>query len=319
MKVILASSWHRLRQKQHMCEIRSSQSSLPCLFSMPLFLLTHQYFTPCDLISWNFCQCCQHASDSAYKTQEFPQWLSGKDSSCKFRRCRSKRSIPGSGRSPGIGNGNPLQYSCLENSTDRGALRVILHGVAESRTWLNNSAHAHTRTHMHAHMHTHTCTHTCTCIHAHTHTCTCTCTHACPRTHTHTCTYACTHARPHTHMHTYTCTHTRTHTHTHTQDTTSQATAACRYCFHSYVCDTAPTPVTSSVSSSPGLCLTPAHFLCIQHASLSCATASSLTVMVVTNRTANSWLQSTKKNSSNFSVSGSTHSPNLNFKTAETV
>ena len=216
MKVILASSWHRLRQKQHMCEIRSSQSSLPCLFSMPLFLLTHQSFTPCDLISWNFCQCCQHASDSAYKTQEFPQWLSGKDTSCKFRRCRSKRSIPGSGRSPGIGNGNPLQYSCLENSTDRGALRVILHGVAESRTWLNNSAHAHTRTHMHAHMHTHTCTHTCTCTHAHTHTCTCTCTHACPRTHTHTCTYACTHARPHTHMHTYTCTHTRTHTHTHT-------------------------------------------------------------------------------------------------------
>ena len=42
------------------------------------------------------------------------------------------RSIPGSGRPPGIGNGNPLQYSCLENSADRGARRVILHGVAES-------------------------------------------------------------------------------------------------------------------------------------------------------------------------------------------
>ena len=38
--------------------------------------------------------------------------------------------IPGSGRSPGEGNGNPLQYSCLENSMDSGAWRAIVHGVA---------------------------------------------------------------------------------------------------------------------------------------------------------------------------------------------
>ena len=42
--------------------------------------------------------------------------------------------IPGSGRSPGVGNGNPLQYSCLENSMDRGARWATVHGVAESRT-----------------------------------------------------------------------------------------------------------------------------------------------------------------------------------------
>ena len=40
--------------------------------------------------------------------------------------------IPGSGRSPGEGNGNPLQDSCLENSMDRGAWQATVHGVAES-------------------------------------------------------------------------------------------------------------------------------------------------------------------------------------------
>ena len=39
--------------------------------------------------------------------------------------------IPGSGRSPGGGNGNPLQYSCLENPMDRGAWRATVHGVAK--------------------------------------------------------------------------------------------------------------------------------------------------------------------------------------------
>ena len=43
-------------------------------------------------------------------------------------------SIPESGRSPGEGNGNPLQDSCLENSMDKGALRATVHGVAKSQT-----------------------------------------------------------------------------------------------------------------------------------------------------------------------------------------
>ena len=43
-------------------------------------------------------------------------------------------SIPGSGRSPGGGNGNPLQYSCLENPMDRGAWRAAVHGVTKSDT-----------------------------------------------------------------------------------------------------------------------------------------------------------------------------------------
>ena len=47
-------------------------------------------------------------------------------------------SIPGLGRSPGEGNGNPLQYSCLENPMDRGAWRTTVHRVAKSRTQLND-------------------------------------------------------------------------------------------------------------------------------------------------------------------------------------
>ena len=45
--------------------------------------------------------------------------------------------IPGSGRSPGEGNGNPLQYSCLENPMDREAWQATVHGVAKSRTRLS--------------------------------------------------------------------------------------------------------------------------------------------------------------------------------------
>ena len=47
-------------------------------------------------------------------------------------------SIPGLGISPGEGNGNPLQYSCLENPMDRGAWQVTVHGVAKSRTQLSD-------------------------------------------------------------------------------------------------------------------------------------------------------------------------------------
>ena len=45
--------------------------------------------------------------------------------------------IPESGRSPGVGNGNSLQYSCLENSVDRGAWRATAHRVSKSQTRLS--------------------------------------------------------------------------------------------------------------------------------------------------------------------------------------
>ena len=63
----------------------------------------------------------------------------GIESACNARDVGSNLR---SGRSPGEGNGNPLQYSCLENPMDRGAWRATVHGVAEESDmtyWLNNN------------------------------------------------------------------------------------------------------------------------------------------------------------------------------------
>ena len=46
--------------------------------------------------------------------------------------------IPGSGKSPGVGNGTQLQYSCLENVMDRGVWQAIVHGVPKGQTQLSN-------------------------------------------------------------------------------------------------------------------------------------------------------------------------------------
>ena len=81
-----------------------------------------------------------------------PRWLSSKESACQCRRTGYAGSIPGLGRSPG-GNGNPLQYSCWENSMDRGASWATVHGVAQE---LDRTE----RVCVHACMHAHTCTRT---------------------------------------------------------------------------------------------------------------------------------------------------------------
>ena len=56
---------------------------------------------------------------------------------------RDLGSVPGSGRSPGEGNGSPLQCSCLENPMDRGGLCAAVHGIPKSPTWLSNWACTH--------------------------------------------------------------------------------------------------------------------------------------------------------------------------------
>ena len=74
----------------------------------------------------------------------FPGGLDGKESACNEG---DPSSTPGLGRSPGEGNGNPLQYSYLGNPMDRGAWWATIHGVADSQTLLKRpSTHAHITT-----------------------------------------------------------------------------------------------------------------------------------------------------------------------------
>ena len=95
------------------------------MHSTLLLLLAHQkqqssFGVFCIFLSIICLHCSYGCSDS-------------KESACS---AGDPGSSPGSGRSPGEGHGNPLQCSCLENPTDRGAWRASVHGVAESRTRL---------------------------------------------------------------------------------------------------------------------------------------------------------------------------------------
>ena len=79
----------------------------------------------------------RHIYPTAHK-MGFPDGSAGKESTRNAGDTGDAGSIPGSGRSPGRGNGSPLQYSCLEDPTDRGAWWATVHGVTESRTRLRD-------------------------------------------------------------------------------------------------------------------------------------------------------------------------------------
>ena len=66
---------------------------------------------------------------SLYRLNGLPWWLSGKKN--PPANAGDMGSIPGLGRSPGEGSGNPIQYSCLRNPMDREAWRAIIHGVTK--------------------------------------------------------------------------------------------------------------------------------------------------------------------------------------------
>ena len=90
------------------------------------------------------CVCWGRKDSITYSTSGLPQWLSSKRCSCG---AGDMGSIPGSGRSPGGGHGNPLQHSCLENAIARGALRATAHCHKESDM---TEVTQHTRARMHS-------------------------------------------------------------------------------------------------------------------------------------------------------------------------
>ena len=94
-----------------------------------LKLYSKHHFTVL-LISFNTTWFC--LSKHAGKLRGFPHSSVGEESACN---AGDRGLIPGLGRSPGEGNGNPFQYSCLENPMDRGAWQSLGH---KSRTWLSD-------------------------------------------------------------------------------------------------------------------------------------------------------------------------------------
>ena len=80
--------------------------------------------------------------------QGFPEGTSGlkkkKNPPANAGDARNTSSIPGSGRSPGVGSGNPLQHSCLEDSMDRGAWTVTVQGGRKESDTEQLSTHTHT-------------------------------------------------------------------------------------------------------------------------------------------------------------------------------
>ena len=82
-----------------------------------------------------------------HSSQRLQQGKDQKEAKLKEDKTGKLSLIPGLGRSPGEGNGSPLQYPCLENPMDRGAWQAAVHGVARSRTRLSDftfTFHFHT-------------------------------------------------------------------------------------------------------------------------------------------------------------------------------
>ena len=96
---------------------------LSVTFTLLLLIKSNNYLDFCYTL-WCFCCCC---------CLGLPWWLSSKESA---RSAGDLGLTPELGRSLGGEQHNPLQYSCLENSMDRGAWQATIHGVTKSQTWL---------------------------------------------------------------------------------------------------------------------------------------------------------------------------------------
>ena len=99
-------------------------------WKIPTRIYEHQHPEAAD---FSIILLCKLSSTFSYPA--LPCWLSGKESA---HGVGDRGSIPGLGISPGEGNGNPLQCSCLENPKDRGAWWATVHGITKSWKWLRD-------------------------------------------------------------------------------------------------------------------------------------------------------------------------------------
>ena len=119
-----------LESQQHPGNSQTPVSTLKIMGAIARCILS----APCSFRKSTYFQ-GSLGSPHLLKVTEFPGGSEVKASACN---AGDLGSTPGLGRSPGEGNGNPLQYSCLENPMDRGAWRATVHGVAKSQTQLSN-------------------------------------------------------------------------------------------------------------------------------------------------------------------------------------
>ena len=154
-----------LLSKEHRSLFQCHSSKASVLQHSAFFMvqLSHMYMTPGKTITltrWNFVGKVKSLffnmlsrfvigflPRSRHLLISCLQFLGGSDSKASACNSRDLGLIPGSGRSPGEGNGNPLQYSCLENSMNGGTWWAAVHGVAKSRTRLSDfifTFHFHT-------------------------------------------------------------------------------------------------------------------------------------------------------------------------------
>ena len=102
---------------------------------MPEILISNKWRNSMTSVFWNFERQHEYLSGFAGDSDN-------KESACS---AGDPGLIPGSGSSLGEGNGYPFQYFCLENSMDRGAWRITVHGTAKRRTRPSNWAHTYTQ------------------------------------------------------------------------------------------------------------------------------------------------------------------------------
>ena len=118
--IALSPACSPLRTQSSSFKMLVSSSQDLCLLA--LFLISLRTICICEILSDN----------RRYKG--LPKWHNGKESVCQAGDTGDRNLIPGSGRSPRVGNGNPLQYSCLEKSMNKGAWQAAVYGVAKGWT-----------------------------------------------------------------------------------------------------------------------------------------------------------------------------------------